>query len=172
MSKHITQEQRYYISQRLSNFDSVEKIALDLKLHKSSIYRELERNADEFGKYYCGTAQLNAELRRKAATAIRRFAKFTTPVSDYVITHLAAGWSPEQISGRMKIDIGQSVSHETIYSYIWNDKSNGGKLYKELPHQGKKYKYGSTMKSKIKNRVDISKRPKSFMLMMKRMSVT
>lgn len=160
MFKHITQEQRYYISQRLSTHESINQIAMALNVHKSSIYRELERNVDEFGRYYCGTAQLSAELRRGSATAARRFAKFTTTVSDYVLTHLDAGWSPEQISGRMKIDIRQSVSHETIYSYIWDDKSNGGKLYKKLPHQGKKYKYGSAMKSKIKNRVDISKRPK------------
>ena len=28
-------------------------------------------------------------------------------------------WSPEQISGRMKIDLGESVSHEAIYQFIY-----------------------------------------------------
>ena len=114
MSKHITQEQRYYISQRLSNLVAVEKIAQELKIHKSSIYRELARNADEFGKYYCGTAQLKSELRRTKASARKRFLQFTTQVKDYVVSYLKDDWSPEQISGRMKMDIKQTVSHQTI----------------------------------------------------------
>jgi IS30 family transposase len=151
---------RYYISQRLSNLDSVKKIALQLKIDRSSIYRELKRNADEYAKYYCGTAQLKSELRRTEASTKRRFSQFTNQVKDYVILHLKEGWSPEQISGRMQIDIKQSVSHQTIYAFILDDKANGGNLYKRLPHQGKKYKYGSGKKSNIKNRVDISQRPK------------
>mgnify|MGYP003402563666 FL=1 len=159
MSKHITQAQRYYISQRLSTHDSVNNIALDLNIHRSNIYRELKRNSDEYGRYYFGTAQLQSELRRTKASTKKQFSKFTTPVKDYIISHLKEDWSPEQISGRMKIDIEQSISHQTIYDFVWNDKASGGNLYKKLPHQGKKYKYGSTKQSKIKNRIDISKRP-------------
>jgi transposase, IS30 family len=60
----------------------------------------------------------------------------------------------------MKIDIGKSVSHETIYRYIKHDKRNGGKLFKLLPHQGEKYRYGSNRSSNIIGRIDISDRPK------------
>ena len=78
----------------------------------------------------------------------------------YIYEKLDLEWSPEQISGRMKIDINKSMCHETIYSYIRRDKRNGGKLFKLLAHKGKKYKYGSGSKVSIIDRVDISMRPK------------
>ena len=130
MSKHLTQAQRYYISQRMSSHDSVKKIAEDLKVHRSSISRELARNADEYGsRYYHGTAQLKSELRREQAGAKKRFAQFNSQVKDYVISHLKEEWSPEQVSGRMKIDLGQKVSHQPIYAFVWNDKATVGNLY-------------------------------------------
>ena len=34
---------------------------------------------------------------------------------------LLEGWSPDQISGRFKLE-GKPISHEIIYQYIWRDK--------------------------------------------------
>ena len=45
------------------------------------------------------------------------------------------------------------------YYYIWRDKQTGGKLYKLLPHRGKRYKYGDSTRCPIRNRIDISERP-------------
>jgi IS30 family transposase len=70
-------------------------------------------------------------------------------------------WSPEQISGRLKRE-GFYISHETIYKYVWKDKRQGGSLYKELRHQGKKYNKrskGTAGRGCIPGRVDIDKRP-------------
>jgi IS30 family transposase len=80
-------------------------------------------------------------------------------MESYIEANIKQKWSPEQISGRMKKDMGKSISHETIYSFIKQDRRKGGKLFKLLSHQGKKYKYGS-QKSTIVDRVDISERPK------------
>lgn len=159
MYKHLTQPLRYYIYMQLSNGISVPEVAKAIKVHKSSIYRELNRNADEYGRYYEGTAQLKSEKRRENAKQDVRFNVITDEVKQYMLNHLG-DWSPEQIAGRMKIDLKQSISHQTIYDYIRHDKVDGGTLYKKLPHQGKKYKYGNPNKVKIKNRVDISERPK------------
>ncbi len=41
-------------------------------------------------------------------------------------------WSPEQISGRLRREARLSISHETIYLHIWNDKESGGQLYTSL----------------------------------------
>ncbi len=41
-------------------------------------------------------------------------------------------WSPEQISGRLRSNRSLSISHETIYIHVWNDKAAGGHLYKHL----------------------------------------
>jgi IS30 family transposase len=71
-------------------------------------------------------------------------------------------WSPEQISGRLKIERATRISHETIYKHIWSDKRKGGFLYKHLRHHGKKYNHrskGSAGRGCIPNRVDIDQRP-------------
>ena len=160
MYKQLTKELRYYIYHRKANlFESPIKIARDLKVSRSTIYRELKRNKDDCG-YSPDVAQLKSEQRRYNARNHKRFSKFTDDVIDYIKTGLNNAWSPEQISGRMKKDIKTSISHKTIYQYIWDDKQNNGVLYKQLPHQGKRYKYGNPNKIKIVNRVDISKRPK------------
>lgn len=49
-----------------------------------------------------------------------------------------------------------TVSYETIYQYIWQDKRNGGILYKGLRHAGKKYHKRSKGTA---GRVDIDERP-------------
>mgnify|MGYP004392398449 CR=1 FL=1 len=35
----------------------------------------------------------------------------------------------KQISGRLKLELGIEVSHETIDGYIWADKKSGGRIY-------------------------------------------
>jgi len=39
---------------------------------------------------------------------------------------LQMDWSPQQISGRLKVEQGIHVSHEYIYQYIYADKRQGG----------------------------------------------
>ena len=75
---------------------------------------------------------------------------------------LAMQWSPEQISGRLRLDEVVSVSAEWIYRHVWEDKRNRGDLYKHLRRRGKKRnargsKYSG--RGHIPGRVDISERP-------------
>ena len=54
------------------------------------------------------------------------------------------------------------VSHERIYQFIWNDKKQGGQLYKHLRNKGKRYrKRGHSKDSRglLVGRVDIDQRP-------------
>lgn len=81
-------------------------------------------------------------------------------VTKYIKEKLAIGWSPEVISGRIYKEIKISISFKTIYRYIWELKLSGGKLHKLLPHQGKRYKYGNPNRCSIKDRIDISSRPR------------
>jgi len=48
-------------------------------------------------------------------------------------------WSPDQISGWLMKNGAGSISHERIYQHVWEDKKNGGTLYLQLRHRGKKY---------------------------------
>ena len=49
-------------------------------------------------------------------------------------------WSPEQIAGRCARDHVLSMSHETIYRYIWRDKKAGGALHVHLRRANKPYR--------------------------------
>jgi IS30 family transposase len=71
--------------------------------------------------------------------------------------------STHQISGYAKKHELFSISHERIYQFVLKDKKEGGKLYRHLRHQSRKYKkrYGClNNRGPIKNRVFIDDRPK------------
>jgi len=142
------------------------EIATEVKVHKSTISRELKRNITfvrtKLGswQYKPDYAQGYAETRRKKKP---KRIKFTKDVERLVCEKLKENWSPEQISGYAKRHKLFSISHERIYQFILSDKKKGGALYKHLRHQHKKYRkrYGSPdKKGPIKNRVMIDDRPK------------
>ncbi|MCP4552027.1 MAG: IS30 family transposase [Bacteroidetes bacterium] len=72
-------------------------------------------------------------------------------------------WSPEQISGYCKENNIPMVSHERIYQFVYQDKTNGGGIYKQLRVASKKYRkrYGSSQGKEIiiKDKVSIDLRP-------------
>ncbi len=87
----------------------------------------------------------------------------TSKIKTYIKSKLKEDWSPEQISGRMKVDHGFTICHETIYRYIYYNKSRGGRLYKYLRHKNKKYHSRSNSYQRrgiIIDRISIDKRPK------------
>jgi len=45
-----------------------------------------------------------------------------------VETLIREEWSPEQIVGRIAMELGVSLSHEWIYQYIYSDQHSGGNL--------------------------------------------
>jgi IS30 family transposase len=49
-------------------------------------------------------------------------------------------WSPEQVSGRIKISHNIKISHERIYQFIYKDKSSGGLLHQYLCRKKKYHK--------------------------------
>ncbi len=136
------------------------RIAQQMNIDRSTIGRELKRNSIK-GKYNCQEAQKQAMNRRKYAS--KRHKKMNAEMTQLINKHLITDqWSPEQISGRMKKNGLNAVSHERIYQHIWQDKSEGGFLYKFLRHHGKKYNKRSGKNSGrglIPHRVDISQRP-------------
>src|SRR5512132_2586755 len=70
-------------------------------------------------------------------------------------------WSPEQISGWLS-EQGIKLSHERIYQMIWDDKRDGGDLWRSLRRRGKRYnKRGGKNAGRglIPDRIDISERP-------------
>ncbi|MDP0561011.1 MAG: hypothetical protein QS721_01225 [Candidatus Endonucleobacter sp. (ex Gigantidas childressi)] len=49
------------------------------------------------------------------------------------------GWSPKNISFRMKVEVpGIALNHTTTYKRVATNKVRGGSLYKNLPRFGKR----------------------------------
>ena len=105
----------------------------------STISREFRRNSGGRG-YRFSQAQRMAWERRSETSSVPR--KMTGRMWAIVEGKLAMQWSPEQISGRLRLDEVVSVSAEWIYRHVWEDKRNGGDLYKHLRRRGKKRNAG------------------------------
>jgi len=158
--KHLTREQRYTISEMRSSGYKQQEIADVIGKDKSVVSRELKRNCDmRSGEYKSDLAQRKYEHRQRIKP---KKIRFTETVKHLVDTWIGDDYSPEQIAGRAKIDNIECVSHERIYQYVWQNKKEGGLLYKRLRHQGRKYRKRGAAKDTrgiIKDRVDISMRP-------------
>lgn len=137
---------------------SLSAIAKNIGKDKSTISRELQRNTGQKG--YRPKQANELSLTRIAAKI--KPTHLTAIQINYMEEKIQLKWSPEQISGRMRLDGLFPVSHETIYRYILRDKHNGGKLYLHLRHKHKRYKkrYGSNdRRGQIPNKVSIEERP-------------
>ena len=109
---------------------SVLGIARELGRHRSTIARELQRNAAPHdGWYRAGRAQERAVARRRRS---RRNSQFARADWARVETLLREEWSPEQVAGYLRRHGELIISHETIYRHVWRDKKRGGSLHLHL----------------------------------------
>ncbi len=151
----LTREQRYQIKALLDTDISYRKIAKTIRVSPSTISRELKRNLGERG-YLPNQAHEKALARKKKKIKPR----IKEEVWVLVKKELREDWSPEQISGKLKMS-EIFISHERIYQYVYADKRAGGTLWKHLRHP-KKYRKragGRDRRGKIPNRRSIEERP-------------
>ena len=121
----LTSEERHTLATLRQHQESQAEIARVLGRHPSTISRELRRNRREDGWYRAYTA---GERTRAKRSRSRRNQHFTEEQWLLVLACLNQLWSPEQISGRLRRLGLLSISHETIYRYIWRDRYYGGAL--------------------------------------------
>ena len=158
---HITLEQRIKIETLLKAGHKVSFVSKQLSTDRSSIYRELKRNQTKTGKYNAVFAQELSEEQKERFSHNRRF---TFPMEKFIIEKLSKEqWSPEQIWGYCKENNIDMVSHESIYKFVYQEKENGGLLYKNLRVASKKYRKrygaGNGKRCIIKDKVSIDDRP-------------
>ncbi len=155
---HLTRDQRCQLYTLKARGDSMIFIAKELKMSRSSLYREISRNSGELGYRY---EQADRKAKKRRYEASHRSIKMRGKIISILKEKLKTQWSPEQISGWMKKrGYSKGVSYETIYKYIWQDKRLGGTLYKELRHCGKKYntrKNGKMFRGRIRGRIGVRK---------------
>lgn len=157
--KQLTVVKRSQIYVLLQQKKTKAAIASILGVHKSTITREVRRNRGKRGYYGYVEAHKRAVKRKEG---IPKFTKLTPLVKEKIRAYLALKWSPEQISGYLKKYEDISISHETIYQYIYKDKKLNGTLYKHLRFQNNKFypRYKSNdQRGYLQNRKSIDQRP-------------
>lgn len=93
-------------------------IAKALYRSPSSVSRELTRNFPLERNVYVPRLAHERELTYRKHRGRTEHLK-NNAIRTYVRTHLKLGWSPEQISGRILIDLGERISPEAIYQYVY-----------------------------------------------------
>lgn len=157
--KKLKFKERVIIETLLHEGFSNGAIAKKLKRDKSTVTREINQNKGGPGRssYRAEFAQMQSDFRKYLATKMNP--SKNPQIWAYVEEKIKEGWSPEIISGTIKKDMpGFSVSHETIYKYVFNTRDLSVYLpcrrYYRRPKGPRKAK-----KSKIPNRLSILERP-------------
>jgi IS30 family transposase len=122
-------EEREQISLMLSNNSTMMQIAAVLNRSASTIGREVYRNHSP-GGHRAVSAHSQAKKRERDSHRRPSMILSSEQMQSYIYEKMQLLWSPYQISKRMTKDIGLTVSHETIYQYIYVQTK--GELKKEL----------------------------------------
>jgi len=155
---HFTKNSRSELSILLKKGYSQRDIAKVLLINHSSISREIKENSVN-GQYDADKAHHKARTRRTYSKYQAMKIINDAELKQYVQDKLVKGWTPEEISGRLKDDHdGQAViSFKSIYKYL--DSSSGQSFKKYLPLWSKRKKKRKKRKKKvIEDRVFVDQR--------------
>ncbi len=127
-TNHITKDERVRISALKNAGQTNSEIARQLGRDRSTIGRELRKNATEIAPavfvYRPGAAHRRTKNRRTVINARRRKIIPGADLADLIEEKLRQYWSPEQIVGRLRREHhGRSIiCHETIYQYVYRER--------------------------------------------------
>jgi len=160
--RQFSVEERCEIARRRAAGDSIRKIAAALDRQPSSVSRELKRNRGTTVGYKPSYAHQQAQARRWHGSRLLRDAQLQA----LVLARLAAGWSPQQVAGRLAREHGRTViSHESIYRFIaaqiarTQDYAWRRYLPRGKSKRGFRGRKGGSPAQHIKGRVPIDQRP-------------
>jgi len=163
--RHLTMAERDVIHNLQMFGQSQAKIAHCLGRSPSTIGRELKRNLNSSGQYLPDFAQIKANARRRAS--IRRPTTGDAALMKHVARKIEQRWSPEEIAGHLKLYppkrlAGKSISHATIYRWIWASKDRAKRFRPclRVAYKKRRKPYGKpSRRGQIPNRVSIDDRP-------------
>jgi len=157
---HLSIEEREKSRVMLEQGMSIRAIARILGRSPSTISREFKRNSYANGSYTAHHAQ-KKYMKRKSNCGRKPVLKHNQQIRNYVIQRLKLRWTPEQISGRAKLEKQPfGISYNTIYRAV-----HSGILPIEIKkimrfmNKHKKRKSTNDNRGKIPNTVNISQRP-------------
>ncbi len=158
--RHLTFDERCQIYATGKSGLSNGAIARRPGRHPATISREIRRNGGGRG-YRQGQAWRKATERRSGASSVP--GKLTEERWAKVVAKLEEGWSPEQVSGRLRLEDPGMVGRQRIYDLVRADRGDGGTLFGHLRRRGKEpNRQGGRHAGRghIPGRRDIPERPK------------
>ena len=155
----ITPDERYTLGVlRRQGFTNA-AMARALGRHRSTIGREFARNFSRYdGAYRPSIAQERTNGRRVRS---RRNSHFGSVEWDLVERLLREKFSPEQISGWLRLLDLLEISHQTIYAHVKRDQKHGGRLWEHLRQPVRYRKRYATVekRGRLPGKRHISERP-------------
>jgi IS30 family transposase len=164
--KQLSYTERSMLMHRLRAGMKLAEVAELMGRHRSTLWRELRRNRSPYSDGYLDVAAQQRALERRRAGGRGDRLK-NERVREYVRNKLKAHWSPELIAGRIRLEHpGCSVSHETIYQYVYHlgepDRAEYVRcLLRSHVRRRKRGTLKAARKSRIPNRIGIEQRPKN-----------
>lgn len=120
---HFTPIERGQIQALRAEGKGMTYIAKQLGRDRTSVWRELRRNATAKG-YDAQRAQQRYHQRRQACRPAQKLDY--QPLWHYLIEKMTEGWTPEEVACRLPTDYPDDfrmrISHEAIYQAIYRDK--------------------------------------------------
>jgi IS30 family transposase len=168
--KQLSIEDREIIQLGIWSHKSIRLIAKELGRPASAVSRELKRNCPPVRRAYLPRL---AEERAKSRITKRgqRERLKNEDIRNYVKTMLKNDYSPEQIAGRIRIDLpDQKISYEAIYNFIYAQYYRDGygrcigddlRIYLKRRHKTRHPKHipFRPQRLKIADAISISERP-------------
>lgn len=166
MSNNLTFYDRQRLEYWLRTNQSMRAIARILRRDHSVLVRELKRNGNGGRKRYRADVAQKMFEQRVHQQHRGKLDKYPE-LKELVVEGLKKEWSPDIIAGRLKDNqptglLGKTISHESIYHYIYNRDGRYEGLFKYL-RQGKnkrqKRHERKTRKLPVIERISIHQRP-------------
>lgn len=154
--RQFSVEDRIEIARLRGTGASIRQVAAALDRAPSSVARELKRNGGRTVGYRPAYAHEQARARRWSGSRLERDAGLRAQVLD----HLAQGWSPEQVAGRLG-----RISTESIYRFIYaqirrhNDYGWRLLLPRRKSRRGRRARKGGSPALHMSYRVGLGARP-------------
>lgn len=163
----ITYFEREIIEVGLRCNKSVRAIARSLSRDHRVIQREVDRNKGEHSPYIAAVAQRISDERQRNKNKPELEKLENKDLRDYVVGKIKEDWSPEQIAGVLNTGLAEetnkTISHESIYKYIYEGEGRWESLWPHLRKGKKKRRKQKSRKAKkasIPSRISIHARPK------------
>ena len=155
--RHLSPEESGLIHLYLAKGESIRFIGKIIERPASTVSREIHRNRNKLD-YKSASAHSRYIARRQRDRILNQDAL----LREFVVEKLSLNWTPEQISGRLKMfpEAGlKPISCEAIYQWLYAPAQKLQNLYKYLPRAHARRRWRKRVhRSTIPNRVSIHAR--------------